>query len=93
MEEDSTDDSGEELGTDPAVDRTSSGHVVDISKWTFGELKLDPRTSSGHVVDISKWTFGELKLDPIPKFVASTGFHPDLNIPDDEDEYFFTNSL
>ena len=32
MEEDSTDDSGEELETDPAVDRTFSGHVIDISK-------------------------------------------------------------
>ena len=41
-EEDSTDDSGEELETDPAMDRTSSGHVLNISKWTFGELKLDP---------------------------------------------------
>ena len=42
MEEDSTDDSGEELETDPAMDGTSSGHVLNISKWTFGELKLDP---------------------------------------------------
>ena len=47
------------------------------------------RISSGHVIDISKWTFGELKLDPIPKFVASPGFHPNLNIPDDADKYFF----
>ena len=55
-------------------------------------MEEDPavdRTSSGHVIDISKWTFGELKLDPIPKFVASPGFHPDLNIPGDADEYFF----
>ena len=42
MEEDSTDDSGEELETDPAVDRTFSGHMTDISKWRFGKLKLDP---------------------------------------------------
>ena len=41
------------------------------------------------MIDISKWTFGELKLDPTPKFVASLGFHPDLNIPDDGDEYCF----
>ena len=30
--EDSTDHSGEESETDPAVDRISSGHVIDISK-------------------------------------------------------------
>ena len=24
------------------MDKTSSGHVIDISKWTYGELKLDP---------------------------------------------------
>ena len=24
------------------MDRTSSGHVLNISKWTFGELQLDP---------------------------------------------------
>ena len=41
------------------------------------------------MIDIFKWTFGELKLDPIPKFVATLGFHPDLNIPDDADKYFF----
>ena len=31
MEENSTDDSCVKLETDPAVDRTSSGHVIDIS--------------------------------------------------------------
>ena len=51
------------------------------------------RTSSRHVIDTSKWTYGELKLDQIPKFVASPEFHPDLNIPDDADEHFFTSYL
>ena len=40
MEEDSS-ESSEDLEKAPAVDRTSSEDVIDISKRKFGELELD----------------------------------------------------